>query len=160
MSETTDEQRTSTIPMSPRELLRIGVTGAATGALSVGLYALFYSVVFRTVLCRPQFITTCDQAPSYAAMVAVIVASLFGLIVLARMRSYRPLLVVLATAIALWGIQALATTLPWYWALVGMTVLVALAYALFAWIARLRSFVLAFVVTIVIVVVLRLIIVS
>ena len=78
---------------------------------------------------------------------------------LVRIRVYRPLLVVLAVVLALWGIQSIVVVLPWYLALVGMVAVGALSYSLFAWIARLRSFVLAAIVTVVIAVLVRCVIV-
>ena len=81
------------------------------------------------------------------------------MVVLAHIRVYRPLLIILAAILALWGIQAIAAVLPWYWALAGMIAVGALAYSLFAWIARIRSFILSAVVAIVIAVIIRCIIV-
>ena len=48
--------------------------------------------------------------------------------------------------------------LPWYWAMAAMTVIGALTYAMFTWLARLRSFILYLVVSIVLIVAARLII--
>ena len=78
---------------------------------------------------------------------------------LAHIRAYRPLLIILAAILALWGIQSIVAVLPWYWALAGMIAVGALAYSLFAWIARIRSFILSAVVAIVIAVIIRCIIV-
>ena len=160
MSESTDARQQTVVPMSIKELIRIGAIGAVVGALSVGLYALFYNLVFQAVMCRPQSMTTCAQAPGYAAILTLVLASLVALTVLARLRTYRPLLAVLATAFALWGIQLTMVNLPWYGALISMTLLGAISFALFAWIARIRSFILALVVTVVLVTIVRLVVAS
>lgn len=159
MNETASETRSNLVPMTWRELARIGAIGAVIGALSVGLYVLFHTYIFQAVLCRDQANTACGQAATYAAITTAFIASFVAVVVLAHIRVYRPLLIILAAILALWGIQAIAAVLPWYWALVGMIAVGALAYSLFAWIARIRSFILSAVAAIVIAVIIRCIIV-
>lgn len=159
MSETASETRSNLVPMTWRELARIGAIGAVIGALSVGLYVLFHTYIFQAVLCRDQANTACGQAATYAAITTAFIASFVAVVVLAHIRVYRPLLIILAAILALWGIQSIVVVLPWYWALAGMIAVGALAYSLFAWIARIRSFILSAVVAIVIAVIIRCIIV-
>lgn len=159
MNETASETRSNLVPMTWRELARIGAIGAVIGALSVGLYVLFHTYIFQAVLCRDQANTACGQAATYAAITTAFIASFVAVVVLAHIRVYRPLLIILAAILALWGIQSIVAVLPWYWALVGMIAVGALAYSLFAWIARIRSFILSAVVAIVIAVIIRCIIV-
>ena len=159
MNETASETRSNLVPMTWRELARIGSIGAVIGALSVGLYVLFHAYIFQAVLCRDQANTACGQAATYAAITTAFIASFVAVVVLAHIRVYRPLLIILAAILALWGIQSIVAVLPWYWALVGMIAVGALAYSLFAWIARIRSFILSAVVAIVIAVIIRCIIV-
>ena len=159
MSETASETRSNLVPMTWRELARIGAIGAVIGALSVGLYVLFHTYIFQAVLCRDQANTACGQAATYAAITTAFIASFVAVVVLAHIRVYRPLLIILAAILALWGIQSIVAVLPWYWALAGMIAVGALAYSLFAWIARIRSFILSAVAAIVIAVIIRCIIV-
>lgn len=159
MNETASETRSSLVPMTWRELARIGAIGAVIGALSVGLYVLFHAYIFQAVLCRDQANTACGQAATYAAITTAFIASFVAVVVLAHIRVYRPLLIILAAILALWGIQSIVAVLPWYWALAGMIAVGALAYSLFAWIARIRSFILSAVAAIVIAVIIRCIIV-
>ncbi|MBB1563559.1 hypothetical protein HG436_004100 [Candidatus Saccharibacteria bacterium] len=159
MNETASETRSNLVPMTWRELARIGAIGAVIGALSVGLYVLFHTYIFQAVLCRDQANTACGQAATYAAITTAFIASFVAVVVLAHIRVYRPLLIILAAILALWGIQSIVAVLPWYWALAGMIAVGALAYSLFAWIARIRSFILSAVAAIVIAVIIRCIIV-
>lgn len=159
MNETASETRSNLVPMTWRELARIGAIGAVMGALSVGLYVLFHTYIFQAVLCRDQANTACGQAATYAAITTAFIASFVAVVVLAHIRVYRPLLIILAAILALWGIQSIVAVLPWYWALAGMIAVGALAYSLFAWIARIRSFILSAVAAIVIAVIIRCIIV-
>ena len=159
MNETASETRLNFVPMTWRELARIGAIGAVIGALSVGLYVLFHTYIFQAVLCHDQANAACGQAATYAAITTAFIASFVAVVVLAHIRVYRPLLIILAAILALWGIQSIVAVLPWYWALAGMIAVGALAYSLFAWIARIRSFILSAVVAIVIAVIIRCIIV-
>ena len=159
MNETASETRSNLVPMTWRELARIGAIGAVIGALSVCLYVLFHTYIFQAVLCRDQANTACGQAATYAAITTAFIASFVAVVVLAHIRVYRPLLIILAAILALWGIQSIVAVLPWYWALAGMIAVGALAYSLFAWIARIRSFILSAVAAIVIAVISRCIIV-
>lgn len=145
----------SLIPMSVRELLGIVAGGAVIGLAVVGLYLLLNHFVFSAVLCRPQSPADCNQAPTYAMIVAQIVGVIAGIGVLVRLRVYRPLLVVLATLIALWTLQQLIGPFVWYGALAAGAVLFGLSYGLFAWVARIRSFILTLVITVVLVVIAR-----
>ena len=88
-------------------------------------------------------------------IVAIIISTIAGVANLARLRIYRPLLIGLASAISLWGLQTVAGSFAWYWAVLVFVALFTLAYAAFAWVARLRNFILALVVTVVLVVLAR-----
>ena len=68
---------------------------------------------------------------------------------------YRPLLVVLAMLISLWGIQDHASDAPWYGVIIAAAALLGISYGLYAWLARIRNFILAVVVTVVVVVLIR-----
>ncbi len=144
------------ISMSLGELVRVVLCGIGVGLIVGVVYYLMNKFVFGAVLCRPQAPADCSQAPNYAFIVAMIIGSIAGIATLVRLRVYRPLLAVLAVAIALWGIHAALSGVVWYWALLAAMVLFGIAYGLFAWLARIRSFILAIVVTIVVVVIVRL----
>lgn len=144
------------VPMSVRELITVVVTGLVVGAVVCGIAYLLNNFVFSAVLCRPQAPADCTNAPGYAMTVAIIIGSIAGLAALARLRVYRPLLVILAAAISLWGIHHLSEGLSWYWTLIVIALLFGFAYGLYAWLARIRSFIFAIVMTVVLVVLIRL----
>jgi hypothetical protein len=124
------------------------------------MYLLLDTFVFSAVLCRPQQADQCLQAPEYAMVVAAVIGAIAGLVTLARVRIYRPLFVVLCATIGLWIASLPIIAYEWYWLLLVLTVLYALAYMLFAWLARIRSFVLALIVAIVVLVIVRLVTMS
>jgi hypothetical protein len=144
------------VPMTVRELISIIITGLVAGLLVTGLAYVLNHFVFGAVLCRAQAPANCNDAPGYAMTVAIIIASIAALAALARLRVYRPLLVVLAAAISLWGIQRLTASLPWYGELLTIAVFFGLAYGLFSWVSRIRSFIFAIVVSVMLIVAIRL----
>lgn len=148
------------VSMTYRELISVILIGAAVGAVVVLLYFLLNTFIFSAVLCRPQSTGDCNQAPNYAMIVALVIGSIAGVASLARVRVYRPLLIVLASAIALWGMQYVLVNVAWYWAMIATVVPFGLAYGLFGWLARIRHFILAIIVTIVLVVAVRWMIVA
>lgn len=143
------------VTMGTRELLRVVLRGVLVGTGVAIVYLLLNKFVFTAVLCRPQSTGDCSEASNYAAIASLVLSLFGGVIVLAQARVYRPLLVVLAALISLWGVQDHADGAPWYGVIVAAAVLFGLAYGLYAWLARIRNFILAVVVTVVVVVLIR-----
>lgn len=156
----TDIKVSPFVGMTVRELVTTVLVGAGAGLAATAITILMNKFVFAAVLCRADAAADCANAPMYSMIVGLVVGSVAGLVALAQLRVYRPLLIVVATAIALWGFQVLVAGMAWYWALGVMMVLFGLSYGLFAWIARVRSFLLAAVIAVILVVALRLLIVS
>ncbi len=148
------------VGMTRREFTSVLLTGLAVGAVVTLLYMLLNTFVFGAVLCRAQSTGDCSQAPNYAMIVAIIIGTIAGVANLARLRIYRPLMVGLAAAISLWAVHNITTGFAWYWMLLAVAVLFALSYAVFTWVARIRNFILALVVAIVLVIVTRWVLVS
>jgi hypothetical protein len=142
--------------MSARELISTIVYGMVVGLIITGLVYVLNKFIFVPVLCRPDLAADCSQAPVYSTIVAYVIGAFIGIIGLARIRIYRPLLVVIAASIALWGSYAIVDGLVWYWTALALALLFGLGYGAFAWVARLRSFLLALVITVVLVVAVRL----
>lgn len=143
------------ISIERREMLSAAAVGFGAGLITAGAYFLLERFVFHAVMCRPDTAANCTEAPTYAMVVAMVVGGLAGLVALVQARVYRPLLVVLAVAAAYWGFQTIMAGFAWYWVLVLCGVLFALGYALFTWMARIRAFPIAAIITIVLVVIIR-----
>ncbi|MFI5212777.1 MAG: hypothetical protein ACHQTE_02340 [Candidatus Saccharimonadales bacterium] len=152
----TDEKPAPFISMNTRQFIVIALIGAVVGIAAWGLTILLNSYVYQAVLCHGNG-SKCNMSFLYASITTNILAAAVGLFGLVRMQIFRPLLIVLAAMAALWSSVVIVAALPWYLVATCCLVLYALAYALFAWIARIRSFLLAAVIVIVLVVVVRLI---
>lgn len=143
------------VPMYNREILGVFLTGAAVGLVVAGIIYLLDHYVFEAMLCRGEDTANCGQSSQYAMIVAMILGAVAGLIATVQTRVYRPLLAVLGATVGLWGIHSLTDAMPWYWALPVVAVLFGLTYALFAWVARIRAFVAALIITVLLVALMR-----
>lgn len=145
---------------------RRSILGTVLTGLVVGLVGWLLSLAIQTwiidpVFCRsPQTFAVCANGGTIGWVIAMILVSIASLLSLVRNGVFRPLLVVLASLIALWGASAWLGPLPWWQGMLWHGVLFALAYALFAWVARLSNFLIAVIITIVLIVAARLIVIG
>ena len=91
---------------------------------------------------------------------ATILMAIAALLALVRFRIFRPMLVVLAATLSLWGLTELTHPLAWYWALIASAALYALAYGVFVWLVRVRVFWVALVLTILLIMAVRAVLTS
>lgn len=144
------------IMMSGRQLGGIVAIGLVAGLLSWGLALLIDQYVLKSIFCQATITEQCAATTNYARGIAMVLATGIAVFGLVKLQVFRPLLVGLGSVIALWGVWSTLSVLPiWQTALIA-AVLFAVAYLFFAWIARIHSFILALVVTIIVVVGVRL----
>lgn len=143
------------IHMTTRQLIGVAITGLVTGVVVWLAGWLLSSAVFGPLLCQDPASSQCAAAPTYGEVAALVVATGVGVFGLVRLQVFRPLLVGLAAALSLWGVLTELRGGSW---LVGVSVLAllyVLAYALYAWVARIRSLLMAVIVVVVILVLIR-----
>lgn len=145
-----------------RDMLAVALIGGLVGAVSWVLLGLLDKYVLKPIACQMgSSVITCDDATYYASGIAVVVAGLIGLVLLVRQMAFRPLLVVLAAAISIWGIGALwLRDLSWLSAFAFSVVIGALFYMVFVWFSEVRKLWLAMICTILLVILFRLIIIA
>ncbi len=144
------------IEMPQQQVIQIALFGAVLGVAAWVLSLLVRQVIFVPLFCGDPASGACVNATGTATMIAGLLAGIVGLLGLVRLSVYRPLLIVLAAVIALWGIGALTAQLPWYEALSWSVILYALTYLAFSWLVRPRLFVPAVILVVVAVVLIRL----
>ncbi|HET8884440.1 MAG TPA: hypothetical protein VFM68_03140 [Candidatus Saccharimonadales bacterium] len=152
-----DEQPTSLVTMSFRKLLMVVVIGAIAGLVTWGLTYLLDVYVYKAILCNDETAVQCASSSQYAMVTAAVIGAAVGLFGLVRLQVFRPLLVVIASVIALWGLIEVVTFMPWYLAATVSAVLYGLALAVFAWFARVRHFLLAIILVVIMIVAVRLV---
>lgn len=154
--ESQNETRPPIVPMLWSDFLSVIVLGGMIGLLVWGAGMLLNRFVFDVYFCQGDVTTQCASAKNYAAATASLVGVAVGLVVLIRLRVYRPLLVLLAAFISLWGVVQLSWNFEWYQGALVALVLYALAFGAYSWIARIRQFWIAFAVTTAVLIAIRL----
>lgn len=157
MTKHTSDAPSSLITMNIRQLMMVLVTGIAAGLVAWGMTLLLDAYVYKAVLCDDASAGQCASSFQYATITAMVLAAAVSLFALVKLQVFRPLLVVIATFIAMWGLVSLTQTMPWYVAAPVCAGLYAVALATFAWIARIRHFLVALIVMVVTIVVVRLV---
>lgn len=132
--------------MTWRSLVAIGLIGLLVGVVTYALNLVLLNYVFEPILCRESMsITSCDSKDAFASAVAIILGSIVGLVFLVRERVYRPLLVILAVGLALWGLFGFVAAMPWLLGTVVVALSFAVAFMLFAWVVQPASLILSLV---------------
>ncbi len=90
-----------------------------------------------------------------AGDIASILVATIGIIIMLNMHTARPLVVVLASVISLWGLAQLTNGLVWFEIIVWSALLYGLAYTLFSWVIRYKRTVTVLIVAIIIVFIMR-----
>ncbi len=128
------------IEMPQHQVMQVTVLGLAVGAAAWIAGVLVKHAILIPLFCGDPKSALCVNDTLTADNIAAVVIAIVGLMGLVRLSVYRPLLIVLAAVISLWGLGSWAANLEWYEALAWFIVLYALAYIAFAWLVRPRSF--------------------
>lgn len=120
------------------------------GTLGLQQYAL------QPLFCQPTNDQYCSSTMQISAVLNILVFHFLGLIALIRIGVIRPLLVVLATVVTLFGLHAWLDGQTWWMASLYSSLLVGISYLFYAWINRMSQFPVALGLTIVSVVAARL----
>ena len=145
-----------------RVIFTAGWIGALNGVI-VWLTTYFLAnFVINNIACRMgTSLVSCGETGEVSAVVALVVAAIVSLIFLVRWRIYRPLLAAIAATVTMWGIGGSWLAITSGWGSFFVLVLVSsLVYVLFVWLAKIRSFGIALVVTAIVVLLMRLIVIS
>jgi len=153
-----EQKQPGALIMSQGDGLGIFVTGAVVGIVAVVLYVLLDKYLFTPTLCSETLRVAgrCANKLNFASALAMVLVALGALVALVHRRVFRPLLVVFAVTVALWNTLQLTASLPWWGSVLLMALVFGLAYLLFAWVVQVRDFIVALVLSVVLVVVIRL----
>ncbi len=157
MEQPTTERYLSDM-MSRNALLGALGVGAVVGLIGWLLAIAFDQWVIGAIFCRSSdTASVCVNAWPISWILAHTIVAIGSLFALVRLTVYRPLLVVIAAFVAVWGISAWLLPLAWWQATLWQAGLFALAYALFAWLASIERFLYSLVVTVAVLVIIRLV---
>ncbi len=155
MAGTEAERSDFMIHITTRQFIGVALAGLATGVVVWLCGWLFNSIVFGPLLCHDSASSQCAAAPAYSEVAALVVATGVGVFGLVRLQVFRPLLVGLAAALSLWGVLAVLMGGSWLAGIGVLAILYALAYLLYAWIARIRSLIMAVIIVVIVLVLIR-----
>lgn len=144
------------IAVTVRQVLGTAIVGAATGLTSWGLAVVFSEYILKGIFCQATITEQCAMAAGQGRGAGMILATIIAVFVLVKLQVFRPLLIGVGVMASTWGIASVLMALPVHLAAMLFAGLYAVAYLGFMWIARLRSFGMALVLMIVMVVVVRL----
>lgn len=154
-----DETATKFSVMTGRQVGQVMLLAGAVGAIAWGLAILLDKYVFQPILCSGDG-ERCSMSLQYGAITASVLAGILMLLGLVRLGVFRPLLVVLASTISLWGLIDMVQKWSWYYAVLTMVVLFALAYGAFSWVSRIRNFWVALGISIILLIAVRFLLTS
>ncbi len=116
---------------------QIALTGAAVGALYFILTFLVQHFVIDALYCGSSLnAANCSNSLSIAGNIATILVGTIGLGVMVSLRVVRPIVVVVASAVLLWGLSQWTVGLNWGEVALWSALLYTLSYLVFAWISR------------------------
>lgn len=144
------------VPIQRSDMLSILILGGLVGLVLWGLGFILNRFVFDAYLCQNEASNQCAYAKNYAAATTGVIVGILALLALIRFRVYRPLLVLLAVLISLWGIIQLSWSFAWYQGALIALIMYAIGFATFRWIARVRVFWIALASTVLLVIAVRL----
>lgn len=128
------------IDLEPLQLAQVAFVGAVTGAVVWLLTLLIRQIIFVPLFCGDPNSGGCVGSAFTAGIFAGLIGAVLGLMGLVRMSVFRPLLIVLAALIALWGLGGWLSAVQWYQGLAWSVVLYAIVFTAFAWLVRPRVF--------------------
>lgn len=144
------------LPMNAQQMMRIAGIGALVGVVTWGLTLVIDAYVFKSLICQGVAAAQCAKSLDYASIAASILAAGLGAFALAKLQVFRALLVVIAATASVWGLELVLHAWMWPYAALASLLIFAIAYCLFAWIARIRSFLMAVIVMVILIVATRL----
>lgn len=158
MSETNQNgTQTLYIPMGTKQLVKVALFGILAGLFVWGLTFVFEAYILKAVFCPGSLELTCAPSAQYGEAIGTIIGAAVSLFVLVKLQVFRPLLVVIATVISLWGLIGIIDGLPLYLIALSVGGLYMFTYLVFTWITRLRLFIVVVILLLALIVAIRLI---
>jgi hypothetical protein len=114
----------------------IAIVGAVMGLFYVWISALVNYFIVEPLYCKTLTdASVCVNSVSIAGNIATILIATIGLIILLRLRTARPIIVIAAAALTLWGLSSWTNGLAVWEIIVWSIVLYALTYTTYWWIS-------------------------
>lgn len=141
------------------EMLKVGLLGLATGLVIPCMAWLVQKFLLAPIFCREASnLGVCAPSDLTAYYIAVIITTIISVALMANWQVFRPLLIAVAAASALWGLQRYVSDTVahagWEY-YISSAVMYAVVLLLFYWLLRLRSFAFSVILSVVAVILIR-----
>ena len=155
MTDYVVEAKPTIIEQSRNTIFKIAGIGFLAGLLTYALAWLMQHYILKDLICNGD--ANCSDGVMFSGNIASIVISIFAVLLLVKVGSYRPLLIVIAAVVSLWGLSTWLQPLSDVESAIWYAIAFALTYVTFAWIARIRNVPVMVIATVVVVLLLRII---
>ena len=160
MANDNNSSTSSYLPAQVKDIAQVLSLGIASGILIVLLGELMQRFFINPVFCNNATGgDVCGPNGLTGFYAATLIVTLLSIVTLARLNIFRPLLIAVGAAVALWGMKGQMLDLSLLEYAFWTAVLFGLAYLLFYWLLRAQNFVLSLGLVVVAAVVLRLLLV-
>lgn len=150
------ESQSQLIEMRMNTLIQVVLLGVIVGAVTWLLALVIDRFIIGAVFCAGQpAVGFCGDTAAVSGNIALVLTGIGGLLGLVRLGVYRPLLIVIAASIVLWGLLGVVSDMLWFEALAWTVFLYAVVYAAFAWLVRPRLFLFAIILVLAVVIAAR-----
>lgn len=123
--------------MTWRQGMTLFLSGVLVGLVTYGLYVLLERYVFEPIMCRETVaLVRCESKDEFANVIALVLGSMLGIVLMVRQRVYRPLLAILGIFLAFWSIFLTLAALPWIVMMIVAALTFGFAYLLFGWLVQ------------------------
>lgn len=154
-------RRVSYVDLPVKQAARSLFVGIGAGVLSWAISRVLLVWVFTKVFCGEGLnVDRCANAGVYADSIALILVAIAGIYFLVRFGIYRPLVVVVASVVALWPLLTMVYGLSYLAGIIICAIMFGLAYLAFTWLVRIRPIWLSIIFVAIVVVATRLILAS
>lgn len=141
---------------SLRSWVRVVLYGLVVGAVYWLLTLAISKLIVEPLACR-QLVdaAACVDAPAVAGRITTVLIAAIAITGMIRLGMARPIIIAVASAVVLWDLTAYVLGLFWLESAVWTVLLYGLCFALFGWIARSTSALIAVILSVVLAVALR-----
>ena len=147
------------VTAEPKTIIATGIIGAIVGALTWGVNLLVQRFFIEPVFCRSaDNFSVCANGGSLAFNIALVLLAVAAVAALVKIGGYRPLLVAIAVVISFWSANSWLGVQTWWEATLWLSLLMAVAYIGFSWVARIASFPISVAAMVIVVILARLVI--
>jgi hypothetical protein len=150
MTDYIAESQPSIIEMNTKVFLRVVITGLVVGLATWLLTYLLERFILQAIFCGGSQVENCSNSVVYAGNIAAVITTIVGLTALVKLSVFRPLLIVLATMVSLWGMASWLSGTSLIEAVIFSALLYAACYAAYTWLARIRNAVVMIVVVVIV----------